>query len=281
MLREEVFTRIRKAGIHPDRELSQHFLIDDSVLAQIIRSSLPLMENCVVEIGAGVGTLTEALLKRSGKVIAYEPDEKMAAFLRRELTERYPNLEIREKFINRYELDALLDEFGDEEFSIVSNLPYSITSEFLLWLIAHSSRVRGTIVMLQNEVVKRLTASPGSKSYGALSVYAQSFVYTTEILFVPRSSFYPVPNVDSHLVSIKALSEQPELSKWDIYYRVVEGAFKHRRKTILNALIRTFPHIKRSDLLKILAKLDILPDERGENLSKEDFIRLTQAMFEV
>ncbi len=279
MLFEEVQRRRRIAGIRPNKSLSQHFLVDDTVLGSILKHSEKFLNGVVIEIGAGLGTLTEALAKRSERVIAYEPDAKMAKFLITELQPYFKNLEIRERYIHRYELDSLREELKGGHFSIISNLPYQLTSEFLIWVIANSAWLDGAVVMLQREVAKRLTAHPGSKAYGSLSVYAQSFVSTSELLFVPRTAFYPVPQVDSCLVKIVKLSHQPKISDWERYFRVVEGTFKHRRKTIVNALLATFPHIKRTELLRVLAHADILPDRRGDTLTKEEFIRLAQTLF--
>ncbi len=279
MLREEVEKRLRIARIRPSKSLSQHFLVDDSVLGAIIRGSKAFLDGVIVEIGAGLGTLTEALAKRAPRVIAYEPDRKLVSFLQTHLVQEFKNVEVREKYIHRYELDRLLEELDGQPLAIVSNLPYQITSEFLLWLIANSAKLKGAVVMLQLEVAKRLNAHPGSKSYGSLSVYAQSFVYTTELLFVPQTAFIPVPQVDSALLRISALSSQPILSDWNRYYRVIETAFKHRRKTIANAIHSTFTHFDRTKLLRLLANADILPDRRGDTLTKEEFIRLARTLF--
>ena len=278
MLFEEVGRRMRLAGVRANRDMSQHFLTDDTVLGMIIRKSEKLVDGVVVEIGAGLGTLTEALCKRAKSVIAYEPDEKMARFLMSVLPPKFKNLEIREKFINRYELDRLVEELAPTKFSLVSNLPYSITSEFLLWLIANSGKVLGAVIMIQNEVAKRLTASPGSKAYGALSVFAQTFVSVNEIMFVPRTAFYPVPQVDSALVSIYALPNQPSVKDWDKYFRLISGAFKHRRKTISNAIGITFPHLNRTQILKVLSRVNILADRRGDTLSREEFLALSDEL---
>jgi len=278
MLFEEVERRMRLAGVRARKDMSQHFLTDDSVLGMIIRKSEKLVDGVVVEIGAGLGTLTEALCKRAKFVIAYEPDEKMARFLISGLQAKFKNLEIREKFINRYELDRLLEELAPTKFSLVSNLPYSITSEFLLWLIANSGKVLGALVMIQNDVAKRLTASPASKAYGALSVFAQSFVSVNEVMFVPKTAFYPVPQVDSALVSIYALPNQPSVKDWQRYFRLISGAFKHRRKTIANALTITFPHLNRTEILKVLSRVDILPDRRGDTLTREEFLALSDEL---
>lgn len=279
MLREEVISRLREARIRPSRELSQHYLVDDAILGEIIRACSPLFDGTIVEVGAGIGTLTEALAKRAKKVIAYEPDTASARFLRKNVLPRFKNLEIRERFIHRYELDALLKEFSGEGLSFATNLPYQITSEFLLWVIAHAKELKGVVVMLQSEVAKRLNANPGSKAYGALSVYAQTFVYVTELVFVPRTCFYPVPQVDSTLVRINALSGAPKISDWNRYFKVVEALFRYRRRMILNALLTSFSHLEKTKLLKILARLDILPDRRGDTLSRDEFMALTDALF--
>ncbi len=273
MLREEVIKRLRDVGVHPDKKLGQHFLVDDSALATIIREADLSENDTVLEIGAGLGTLTEALCHRAGRVVAYEPDERMCSFLRQRLGARFEGLELRERYINRYELDEIYAEFP-KDLKIVSNLPYSITSEVVVSAIGQITRLADVVVMLQQEVVKRLTAHPDNKNYGSLTVYAQTFAYAEELMFVPREAFMPVPNVDSQIARLHALSHQPKIADTHRYFRLVQGAFHHRRKTISNALLRTFPELGRSEILRRLAHAGILPDRRGDTLSRDEFITL-------
>ncbi len=273
MLRGEVARRLREVGIHPDKQLGQHFLVDDTVLATIIREADLSAEDTVLEVGAGLGTLTEALCKRAGRVVAYEPDERLLAFLGEKLGTQFPQLELRNQYINRYELDEIYAQFP-QGLKVVSNLPYNITSEFIVSVAGHIKQLADVVVMLQYDVVKRLTANPGSKSYGSLTVYVQTFAYTDELMFVPKEMFLPIPNVDSQLARIHALARQPEIANPEKYFRLVQGAFHHRRKTIANALLRTFPEVGRTEILRRLAHVDILPDRRGDTLSRNEFITL-------
>jgi 16S rRNA (adenine1518-N6/adenine1519-N6)-dimethyltransferase len=277
MLREEVIERLRDVGVHPDKKLGQHFLIDDTALATILREADLSTEDTVLEIGAGLGTLTEALCRRAGRVVAYEPDERMCNFLREKLGKRFDNLELREHYINRYELDEIYAQFPDN-LKIVSNLPYGITSEVVISAVGRITSLTDVVIMLQHEVVKRLTAHPDNKNYGSLAVYTQTFAYAEELLFVPREAFMPVPNVDSQIARLHALSRQPEIADTRRYFRLVQGAFHHRRKTISNALLRTFPELGRKEILRRLAHSDILPDRRGDTLSRDEFISLSAAL---
>ncbi len=273
MLKEEVARRLQAAGVHPDKKLGQHFLIDDTALATMLREADLSANDAVLEVGAGLGTLTEALCSRAGHVLAYEPDERLANYLRETLVPRFPNLELREKYINRYELENVWAQFP-EGLKIASNLPYGITSEFLISAIGNIAHLADVLLMLQNEVAKRLVASPGSKAYGSLTVYAQTFSYADELMFVPREMFVPVPNVDSQLVRVHARSRMPEIAKPARYFRLVQGAFKHRRKTIVNALVMTLPDMNRDEILRRLARTDIFPDRRGDTLTRDEFITL-------
>lgn len=273
MLREEVIERLRAVGIHPDKRLGQCFLVDDIALATIVREADLNADDTVLEIGAGLGTLTEALCQRAGRVIAYEPDEQMCNFLHERLGGRFDNLELREKYINRYELDEIYAEFP-EGLKIVSNLPYGITSEVVVSAVGVIRQLADVLLMLQHEVVKRLTAHPDNKCYGSLTVYAQTFAYAEELMFVPREAFIPVPNVDSQIARLRALSRQPSVADTHKYFRLVQGAFHHRRKTISNALTRTFPELGRTEILRRLTRADILPDRRGDTLSRDEFIAL-------
>lgn len=274
MLNEEVARRLQAARVHPSKQLGQHFLIDDTALATMIREADLKPDDSVLEVGAGLGTLTEALCTRAGHVLAYEPDERMANYLRETLVPRFPNLELREKYINRYELENIWAEYPGGNLKIASNLPYGITSEFLISAIGNIAHLADVLLMLQNEVAKRLVASPGSKAYGSLTVYAQTFSYADELMFVPREMFVPVPNVDSQLTRIHARSRMPEIAKPARYFRLVQGAFKHRRKTIVNALVMTLPDFNRDEILRRLAHTDIFPDRRGDTLTRDEFITL-------
>jgi len=278
MLAEEVSRRLKAAGVRPSKERSQHFLVDDMALATIIRHADLQDGDVVLEIGAGVGTLTEALAKRAGRVVAYEPDLALAAFLRKELAPRFPNLEIRDKYINRYELELVVGELGPQPFKLVTNLPYSITSEFLVYVLSHMHRYSEVIVMLQQEVAKRLTANPGGKAYGSLTVFARTFAYGDELMFVPRAAFHPVPQVDSILMRLQPLSQPPAVADKDTYFRVVQGAFAHRRKTIANAMMRAFPHLNRTEILRRLSHTSVMPERRGDTLTQEEFVRLAAEM---
>jgi len=271
VLREEVNRRLREAGVHPDKSLGQHFLVDDIALASIIREAELSPEDTVLEVGAGLGTLTEALCRRAGRVIAYEPDERMMAFLQASLAPQFPHLELREKYINRYELDEVFAHFPAGGLKIVTNLPYNITHDFIVSIVGHIKLTTDCVVMLQHVV-----ASPGSKAYGSLTVYTQTFAYAEELMFVSREMFVPVPNVDSQLVRIHQLSRQPALQDPSTYFRIVRGAFKHRRKALSNALVLTFPHLNRTEILRRLSHAELMPDRRGDTLSREEFITLAR-----
>jgi 16S rRNA (adenine1518-N6/adenine1519-N6)-dimethyltransferase len=276
VLREEVNRRLREAGVHPDKSLGQHFLVDDIALASIIREAELSPEDTVLEVGAGLGTLTEALCRRAGRVIAYEPDERMMGFLHSSIAPQFPHLELREKYINRYELDEVFAHFPTGGLKIVTNLPYNITHDFIVSIVGHIKLTTDCVVMLQHEVAKRLVASPGSKAYGSLTVYTQTFAYAEELMFVSREMFVPVPNVDSQLVRIHQLSRQPALQDPSTYFRIVRGAFKHRRKALSNALVLTFPHLNRTEILRRLSHAELMPDRRGDTLSREEFITLAR-----
>jgi len=276
VLREEVNRRLREVGVHPDKGLGQHFLVDDVALAQIVREADLTNEDTVLEVGAGLGTLTEALCRRAGKVIAYEPDGRMMAFLQSHLAPQFPNLELREKYINRYEMDEVFARFPAGGLKVVTNLPYGITHDFIVSIVGHIKLTADCVVMLQHEVGKRLVASPGSKAYGSLTVYTQTFAYAEELMFVSREMFVPVPNVDSQLMRIRGLSGQPDLDDPGTYFRLVRGAFKHRRKTLSNALVLTFPHLNRTEILRRLSHAELMPDRRGDTLTREEFINLAR-----
>jgi 16S rRNA (adenine1518-N6/adenine1519-N6)-dimethyltransferase len=215
----------------PRKSLGQHFLIDQNIARKIVRLAELQPGETVLEIGPGRGILTEALVDAAGCLIAIELDSMLCARLR-ELLGRRPNFTL-------VEGDALTIDFGrlPEPFLVVANLPYNVATPILFRLLEQRQRVLRMVLMLQAEVAERLTAVPGEKDYGILSIGAQLRSDVRQVFKVPATCFRPMPQVESTVVIVTPLT-RPRVPVVDetVFFKVVRGGFAHRRKALLNSL---------------------------------------------
>jgi 16S rRNA (adenine1518-N6/adenine1519-N6)-dimethyltransferase len=252
-------------GHQPRKRFGQNFLADAHYVARIVAAVAPAPGDNIVEIGPGLGALTGALVKCAGRIAAIEIDRDLAARLRDRFTADRLAL---------HEADALAFDFGSlgPDLRIVGNLPYNISSPLLFHLGAHVSSVRDIHVMLQREVVARMTASPATPDYGRLTVTLQCRFAIERLFTVPPGAFRPAPNVDSAVARLVPLrSARPRIADEPLFARVVAAAFGQRRKTLRNALAGIADEAQ-------LRAADIDPSVRGETLSVEDFVRLANAL---
>ena len=252
-------------GHQPRKRFGQNFLADAHYVARIVAAVAPAPGDNIVEIGPGLGALTGALVKCAGRIAAIEIDRDLAARLRDRFTA---------DLLALHEADALAFDFGSlgPDLRIVGNLPYNISSPLLFHLGAHVSSVRDIHVMLQREVVARMTASPATPDYGRLTVTLQCRFAIERLFTVPPGAFRPAPNVDSAVARLVPLrSARPRIADEPLFARVVAAAFGQRRKTLRNALAGIADEAQ-------LRAADIDPSVRGETLSVEDFVRLSNAL---
>jgi len=249
------------------KAFGQHFLFDPNILRKIITAAGIESDNTVVEIGPGLGRLTELLSVHAKRVIAIEIDRGLIKRLKRSLAGR-ENVEI----INADALKFRYDTIG-ERFKVVSNIPYNITTPLLFKLLDYKEMIISMTLLLQREVAERIVASSDSKKYGPLSISIQCYTRPTIEFFVSRKAFSPPPEVDSALVHLE-VSPTPlyELKDEKFFKYIVKEAFSHRRKTILNSL-KGFNNIKMA-----LEMAGIEPSSRPETLSIADFIRLASVL---
>lgn len=261
-------TRDALRAHRPRRRLGQSFLVDARVAARIVAAAAPDGRE-VVEIGAGLGALSDLLGERARRLILVEVDPALADDLRTRFASR-TNVSVIEADALSVDFDALIG--GDARALVVANLPYSVGSQILLRLLEERRRFDRLVLMLQREVVERLTASPGTKAYGALSVWT-ALAGEARLLFrVPAGAFRPRPKVESAVVDVR-LAREPRVALDDEHRlrAVVRAAFGQRRKTLRNALA---PLASPDDL----AGAGIDPSRRGETLTLEEFARLANAL---
>lgn len=274
-----------KYGFHMSKGLGQNFLTDANVLEQIADAAELNEESGALEIGPGIGVLTNVLAKRAKKVTAVEIDTRLLPVLDETLAE-HDNVNVINCDFMKVDLPTLIAENFDgiEKISLAANLPYYITTPILTSVLENRAfRFDNIVVMVQKEVALRLCAQPGKKDYSALSVLVRYYTEPEIVVHVPAASFVPAPKVDSAVVKMKML-DKPRVTPKDekVFFKTVRAAFGHRRKTLLNALStsNTFGRSK-EEYKSIIAELGFKETVRGEELSLEDFCALADRLTEV
>lgn len=260
-------------GLRLSPRLGQHHLVDDRLIRRLIEAARVSRHETVVEIGAGLGALTEPLAERAGRVIAVEVDRRICELLRDRMQER-PNVEVVHQDILAFPWN------GRQRVTVVGAIPYHITSPILVSLCDHRRAIRRAVLILQQEVAQRLIARPGTKAYGRLSILGQCCWEIRSLLAVPRSAFFPQPDVDSACVELLARTRPPvAVESEPAFFALVKAAFAHRRKTLVNCLIADAGlGIARDDAEAAVRQLGFAPTVRGESLSLEQFAALTKSL---
>lgn len=263
---------LARHGLHPKRAFSQSFLVARPVVERIADAVAPRPGELVVELGPGLGTLTAALLRRSARVLAVESDRDMITVLAAELG-RGAGLEIVPGDARTFDLEAVANREG-RPVPVTGNLPYAITGGILRHLVEQCRSVRRAVVMAQKEVRDRLLAEPGTKAYGALTVFVSAVYSVERVMTVQRGAFHPPPKVTSAVVRLVPRDE-PLARLDEIFRKVVRALFDARRKTIRNALLRDFDAEQVDDAL---AQLSVDPTVRGERLDVATMDALADAL---
>ncbi len=256
------------------KKYGQNFLIDDNILTKIVDAAALEASDVVVEIGPGLGGLTEHLIKRSSRVIAYEIDKHLIPTLEQHFAG--PTFHLIHDDVLKRDIDEDIKQYAGDanDVIVVANLPYYITTPILMRCLESSKRIKRMVVMMQHEVARRITAMPDTKDYNALSIAVQYRAKATYRFKVPKSVFLPAPNVDSAVVRLDFhdKTQLPE-DEETFFFAFVRAAFKQRRKTLLNNLTEFLSHEK-VEIADMLDTLGIDGTRRAETLSIEDFIRL-------
>jgi 16S rRNA (adenine1518-N6/adenine1519-N6)-dimethyltransferase len=268
---------LEKYGFAFKKSLGQNFLIDTNILHNIIAAADLGKEKAAIEIGPGIGALTEQLGRAAGKVMAIEIDQRLLPILSDTLSP-YENIEIVHGDVLDLDLSGLMEQklAGFEKISVVANLPYYVTTPILMKLLEERLPLENIVVMIQKEVAERIAAKPGTKEYGSLSVAAQFYADTQVAMIVPASVFVPRPNVDSAVIRLK-VRDRPavDVDNEDVFFRVVKASFALRRKTLLNNLMNgLFLKTQKDEVVQMLTDIGIDPTRRGETLNIEEFARL-------
>jgi len=271
---------LKKYDIKPKKKYGQNFLIDGNVLRRIITLSKVSEKDGIIEIGPGIGALTEALAEAAYRVLAYEIDEKFITVLNNELI-KYKNLRIIEKDFLKANIceDISLWLEGCKRLVAISNLPYYITTPIIFKLLEEGKLINEFYLMVQKEVGTRLTATPGSKEYGALSVFME-YKATSEILFeVSKNCFYPKPEVESVVIAIKRKQPPIVVKSENDFLLFIRKIFSQKRKTLMNNIYGCYS-INKEQIQSTLNKLNLRLDIRSENLDLQEIRDIYVNLFE-
>ncbi|WP_223069039.1 16S rRNA (adenine(1518)-N(6)/adenine(1519)-N(6))-dimethyltransferase RsmA [Paenibacillus caui] len=287
--REEISTPrrtkeiIQKYGFSFKKSLGQNFLIDQNILGKIVGAAGLDSTKGALEIGPGIGALTEQLASAAGKVVAVEIDQRLIPILG-EVLGPFPQIKLVHGDVLKLDLKTLFQEefAGLSGISVVANLPYYVTTPILMKLLEERLPLENIVVMIQKEVAERMAAAPGGKDYGSLSIAVQFFSEPELICTVPHTVFIPQPNVDSAVIRLKVRQQRPvDVTDESFFFQVVQASFAQRRKTISNNLkSRFFPKGDRTELERLLKAAEIDPARRAETLSIQEFARLSNVVHE-
>ncbi len=262
---------LKRFGIRMSKKLGQNFLIDENVVNNIVEAAGIAHGDAVLEIGPGIGTLTQGLAEAGATVTAVEIDRRLLDVLAKTL-EGYDNVRVVHGDILKIDISETV---GAPRYKVVANLPYYITTPIIMGLLEARMPIDVLVTMVQKEVAQRMVAVPGTKDYGALSVAVQYYTKAEIMFIVKPDSFIPPPSVDSAVIRCTVREKPPVQVDEKIFFRVVKAAFAQRRKTLSNTLKTS--GVPAETLKVILAAAGIDGNRRGETLSIDEFAALSNA----
>ena len=274
---------IQKYEFMFQKKFGQNFLIDTHVLEKIISAAGITKNDCVLEIGPGIGTMTQYLAENAGHVVAVEIDRNLIPILKETLAD-YDNVTVINEDILRVDIKALAEEYnGGKPIKVVANLPYYITTPIIMGLFESGVPIDNITVMVQKEVADRMKEGPGSKDYGALSLAVQYYAEPEIVANVPPNCFIPRPNVGSAVIRLTRHKEMPvEVKDPALMFKITRASFNQRRKTLQNGLGNApeLPYTK-EQIAAAIAEMGLTPTIRGEALSLAQFAQLSDILGEM
>ncbi len=273
---------LEKHGLHARKKYGQNFLIDASVIERSIEAAGITEEDCVLEIGPGIGSMTQLLSRAAGHVVCVEIDTSLEPVLADTLAD-CDNVTILWQDILKTDLRAVCTEYNDgKPMKVVANLPYYVTTPILMELLSKKGCFSSITVMVQKEVADRIRSGPGSKEYGALSLAVQYYAEPEIVTQVSAGCFFPRPNVDSTVLCLQAYEEPPVQADEGLLFALIRAAFNQRRKTLANALSHGLDYrgrrLSREEVVAALEAFGLPAAVRGEALSLEQFAALSRQL---
>ncbi len=274
---------LQKYHFNFQKKYGQNFLIDANILEKIIKAAGVNENDCVLEIGPGIGTMTQYLCEHAREVVAVEIDKKLIPILEQDTLSAYDNVTIINEDILKLDLHALVQEKNNgRPVKVVANLPYYITTPIIMGLFESHVPLDSITIMVQKEVAERMQVGPGTKDYGALSLAVQYYAKPEVMMTVPAGCFMPRPNVDSAVIKLTRHAVPPvTVPDEKFMFDLIRAAFNQRRKTLVNALGNAAGLcLEKDSILCALEKMECAPTIRGEALTLEEFAVLAQLLYE-
>lgn len=263
------------------KKYGQNFLIDGNILGKIMDAAQITEKDCVLEIGPGIGTMTQYLAERAKSVVAVEIDKNLIPVLQETLSS-YHNVKVIHDDILKVDIERIVrEENNGRPVKVVANLPYYITTPIIMTLFENHIALQSITIMVQKEVADRMQAVPGTKDYGALSLAVQYYAKPEIIMRVPASCFMPKPNVDSAVIRLSRYDKPPVETEDEAWlFAVIRASFNQRRKTLVNGLSNAGGlGVGKETAAKVIARMGLSPTVRGETLTLEQFAELSNYLF--
>lgn len=275
----------KKYGIQAKKSLGQNFIIDTNILSNIVAGGKVDKDTVVIEVGPGIGALTEQIARAAKHVYAFEIDQRLLPVLEDTLS-AYDNITVINQDILKVELEAFFKEYNlaDERVVVMANLPYYITTPIIINFLQAPITIDQMIFMVQKEVGHRIAAKPGTKEYGSLSIAVQYYAQAETLFVVPKTVFRPQPNVESAIISLDLLDQpKADVRDEDYFFRLTRSSFAQRRKTLWNNLKIAYGKDAETTekLQQALEQAGIDPKRRGETLTIDEFADLANVMYDL
>lgn len=271
---------VAKHNFHFSKSLGQNFLIDQNIITKIIDGAGVTADENVLEIGPGIGSLTQELAERAKKVVAVEIDKSLIPILKETLQDKN-NVEVINADILKVDINKLIGEqFDGGDVKVIGNLPYYITTPIIMKCLEEKVPIKAIVIMIQKEVADRMKAKPNTKDYGALSVAVQYYCSVENIVNVPPSVFIPQPKVDSSVIKLNVLDEpRVKVASEEIFFGIVKDSFGKRRKTLLNSLSSGNLQLNKDLIREVFTECGIDEKRRGETLSLDEFALIANEIY--
>jgi len=272
---------LNKYGFNFQKKFGQNFLIDTHVLEKIIRAANITKEDFIVEIGPGIGTMTQYLCEAAREVVAVEIDKNLIPILENDTLSEYDNVTVMNQDILKLDLNKLVEERNNgKPVKVVANLPYYITTPIIMGLFENGTPIENITVMVQKEVAQRMQVGPGTKDYGALSLAVQYYAEPYIVANVPPNCFMPRPNVGSAVIQLTKHKEKPvQVKDEKLMFQLIRASFNQRRKTLQNGLNNSSElHFTKEQIVEAIEQAGLPATVRGEALTLEDFARLADIL---
>ena len=272
---------LQKYGFSFQKKYGQNFLIDENVVRKIVREAGVTADDFVLEIGPGIGTMTQILCEEAREVTAVEIDKKLIPILENDTLRYYDNVTVINEDVLKLDIAKLAEvRNSGRPIKVVANLPYNITTPIIMGLFESGVPLSSVTVMVQKEVADRMQVGPGTKDYGALSLAVQYYAKPQVVLTVPASCFMPRPNVDSAVIRLSRYEKPPvQVCDEKLMFGIIRASFNQRRKTMTNSVCGcTELGISKERLTAALEKCGLPPAVRGEALTLEQFAKLVNAL---